>query len=139
MQYKVPQFIEHELKIVGPFTFKQFIFLAIAGIISLILFLTIAPTSFILWIIIASILMGSAIGLIYLQVGEVPLFVAIGKSFDFFAKPKIYIWKKKTYSPKLVLLSEPQKEVPVIPSRERSAKVAEKSRLQKLWTEIELK
>ncbi len=139
MQYKVPQFIEHELKIVGPLTFKQFIFISIAGTISLVLFFTIAETSFILWLIITSILMGTAIGLTFLQVEGFPLFIVIKKSIEFFAKPKIYIWKKKAFTPKLVLLSEPQKEVPVILTRGRTIKSAEKSRLKKLWNEIELK
>ncbi|MBZ1356648.1 MAG: PrgI family protein [Candidatus Nealsonbacteria bacterium] len=139
MQYKVPQFIEHELKIVGPLTFKQFIFISIAGTISLVLFFTIAETSFILWLIITSILMGTAIGLTFLQVEGFPLFIVIKKSIEFFAKPKIYIWEKKAFTPKLVLLSEPQKEVPVILTRGRTIKSAEKSRLKKLWNEIELK
>jgi len=31
MRYTVPQFIEHEAKIIGPLTFKQFTYLAMAG------------------------------------------------------------------------------------------------------------
>ena len=51
MQFQVPQFIETEDKIVGPFTLRQFIYVAGAGLGSVILYFSVATW---LWLILTS-------------------------------------------------------------------------------------
>ncbi len=48
MNFQVPQFIEHEAKIVGPFTLKQFMYVGAAGGISLVLYFSAPRLVFIL-------------------------------------------------------------------------------------------
>jgi len=136
MKFKVPQFIEHETHIIGSLTFKQFAFIAVGGGISMLLFYTIAERSFFLWAIITIIIMGSSAGLAFIQVQNIPIYMIILKSFEFIIKPKIYVWKKKTYLPKFISLNKVNIENT---KKETGLKSAEKSRLKKLWTEIELK
>jgi hypothetical protein len=44
MKFTIPQFIDYETKVIGPFTLKQFIFLVMAGAISVILYFTVRVT-----------------------------------------------------------------------------------------------
>jgi len=92
MQFTVPQFIEKEPKIVGPFTFKQFIFIGIAGGVCIFLYFTVPLPVF---IITAAILLTAAFALAFLKIKGIPLPAVIKNFFFFLFKPKIYLWKKK--------------------------------------------
>ena len=63
MEFVVPQFIERESKIIGPFNFKQSIFLGIAG--ALVLFLYFIIKSFWIFLIIAFFLVIGALALVF--------------------------------------------------------------------------
>ena len=104
MQFTVPKFIEHEAKIVGPFTFKQFIYVGIAGGISFVLYLTL-PNIFHV-IIVAVILIGGALALAFVKIEGRSLPTIIKDFFIFSSSPKLYIWKKKGLPPKF-LKTEP--------------------------------
>ncbi len=132
MEYIVPQFIEREPKIFGPFTFKQFIFIGSAGGISIFLYFTIK--SFALFLISAIILMGGAFALAFFKRGGFPLPKLIQNFFVFLAKPKIYLWGKKTIPPKIFSKTEKPEE-----EEESVLKIAEKSRLRNLYTLLETK
>jgi len=137
MEFTVPQFIEREPKIVGPFTFKQFIFIGIAGGICLFLFFTVPLYIF---IITAIILLGGAFALAFLKIGKTSLPVFIKNFFSFLFKPKVYLWKKKTSPPKFlrkekVKLKEKEEEI----EKESKLKVSTGSRLDELFTRLETK
>lgn len=136
MQFKVPQFIEHEAKIFGPLTFKQFIVVGSAGVISLIFFF-IFRDNFFLWIVISAIIIGISLSLVFMQVQGIPLITIIGKSIGFFMNSKRYIWKKKSFATKFTTKKEKEKDVLKI--KETPLKTAEGSKLKKLWSEIEIK
>lgn len=129
MQFTVPQFIEREPKIVGPFTFQQFIYLGTAGVISFVLYF-IVPFHY--FILITIILMLGALALALLKIGGRTLPTALKNFFFFFISPKIYLWGRKAISPKLIPKEKPEetKEAPVLT-------IAEKSQLKKLATKIE--
>lgn len=131
-QFTVPQFIEHEPKIVGPLTFKQFIFIGIAIAICFIFYFTLPFFVFILATII--IMLGGA-ALAFLKTGGRSLPVVLKNFFAFFLAPKIYLWKQKTGLPPKIMKATPQKiiEKSTVPS------VAGKSRLNTLSTQIETK
>jgi len=92
MQFQVPQFIETEDKIVGPFTLKQFMFIAGAGLGSAILYFTVVTW---LWMILTIILLGSAIGVAFIKVEGRPLGNVLLSAFGFYWKPQTYIWKSE--------------------------------------------
>lgn len=137
MEFTVPQFIEKEPKIVGPFTFKQFIFIGIAGGICLFLFFTV---SLFVFIILAIILLGGAFALAFLKIGKTSLPIFIKNFFSFLFKPKIYLWKKKTSPPKFLREEkvEEKKEEEEI-GEESKLKVSKGSKLDELFTKLETK
>lgn len=137
MEFTVPQFIEREPKIVGPFTFKQFIFIGIAGGVCLFLFFTVPLYIF---IIAAIVLLGGAFALAFLKIGKTSLPVFIKNFFAFLFKPKIYLWKKKTSPPKFlrkekVEVKEKEEEI----EEESKLKVSTGSKLDELFTRLETK
>lgn len=92
MQYQVPQFIEVEDKIFGPFTLSQFIYLA-GGVGFLVAMWLVLP----LWlaIIVGVPVAGLGAALAFLKVNERPLIATIESAFDYFFRPKLYVWEKK--------------------------------------------
>lgn len=136
MEFTVPKFIEQEAKIVGPLTFKQFVFVGIAGGISLFLYF-IVP--FFLFIIVLVVLLGSALALAFLKIGRTSLPELIVNFFTFIFRPRIYLWKKKTSPPKF--LAKEKEPIPGLrePEKEMKLKVSKGSRLDELFTRIETK
>jgi len=133
MRFTVPQFIEHEAKIVGPLTFKQFIFIGMAGAVGFILYFT-AP--FYIFLIACLILGGGAVALAFLKIGGRDLPTVLGNSLKFLISPKMYIWRKKEAPVRGFKKEEIKKEVP---EEGLPLKIAEKSQLKKLRTQIETK
>ncbi len=139
MQFKVPQFIEHEAKIFGPLTFKQFTVVGFAGVISLILFFILSD-NFFLWLIISAIIIGTSLSLVFIQVEGIPLITLIGKSIGFLTGPRTYIWKQKAFATRFMTKKRGKKEEEDITKiKETPLKTAEGSKLKKLWSEIEIK
>jgi len=95
MQFQVPQFIETEDKIVGPFTLRQFMYVAGAGLLSAILYFTIATW---LWLLLTLALIGGAIGAAFVKVEGRPLSNVILSALGFYWKPQTYIWKSEEQS-----------------------------------------
>lgn len=133
MRFTVPKFIEHEAKIVGPLTFKQFIFIGIAGAICFALYFTVP---FSIFLIASLVLGGGAIALAFLKIGGRSLPIIFGNFLKFSVSPRMYIWKK-TGAPIKVFRKEKIKKEEV--EEELPLKIAEKSQLKKLRTQIETK
>ncbi len=104
MQFQVPQFIDIEDKVIGPFTIKQFLYLAGAGLIIFILYRVLSLT---ITIILAIPIVVIALALGFYKPNNQP-FIALLKSFlGFLRKPDFYVWKKQFEKPKTM---EPEKE-----------------------------
>ena len=131
-QFTVPKFIEHEAKIVGPLTFKQFIYVGIAGAICFALYFTV---SFFIFILASIVIMLMGFALAFWQTGGRSL-PNVLKNFLFFSlTPKIYLWKKKSgLPPKIIEKKEELEETEEAPV----PKIVGKSRLKNLSTEIEI-
>lgn len=96
MQFKVPQFIDVEDKLFGPFTFKQFVYLAGgAGIIFIIS--KILP----LWIgIFLMIPVGIlSVLLVFYKVNEKPFIFYLQAGMEYLISSKLYIWKQRLVKP----------------------------------------
>lgn len=130
MRFTIPQFIEYEAKIVGPFTFRQFIFVGIAGAICFVFYFTLP---FSIFLISCLVLGGGALAFAFLRVGGRSLSRVLGSFLRFNLTPKIYIWRKIKIPIKIL-----KKEV-IKKEEELPLKIAEKSQLKKLRTRIETK
>ncbi len=96
MQFHVPQFIEVEDKIFGPFTFKQFIYLAggagMAFVVYKILdsFLPLVITLFFVIPIVAL-----AVAFAFYKINDKPFIYSVEAAFRYYLGEKLYIWKKE--------------------------------------------
>ena len=132
-QFTVPQFIEHEPKIVGPLTFKQFIFVGIAGAICFALYFT-GP--FFLFILLSIVIMLGGFALAFLKSGGRSLPVVLKNFFTFSSAPKMYLWKQKAGLPPKIIKAAP---APKETEKVSVPTIAGKSRLNELSTQIETK
>lgn len=95
MEFRVPQFIEHDPKLLGPFTLKQSIFVGGAFGGALLLYPFLAKQHFFLYILACAAMFGAAVALAFIKVEgqNVPV---VGKNFaNFSMNAKMYIWKRK--------------------------------------------
>jgi len=129
MRFTVPQFIDYEAKVIGPLTFKQFIVMAIAG---LICFVALLKTPVYIYIPVILIVGGGAAGLSLVKFkAQSPSTVL--KNFLFFkASPKIYLWKRKIIPTKVV-----RKKIEEKAEEESPLKIIRKSKLRDLSDKIE--
>ena len=135
MRFIVPQFIEHEAKIVGPLTFKQFIYVASGAAVC---FFVYQIASFYVFLSSCVVFGGGGLALAFLQINGRDLPTVLANLFKFNLGPKMYIWKKREV-PIRVLKKEP---IPTISKKDEEKeelplKIAEKSQLKKLRTTIE--
>ena len=93
MRFEVPQFIEVEDKIVGPLTWKQFIYVAGAAGIGLVLYLTLPFFFFILFAVPVVALAGF---LAFHQINNRPFSIFLESATQYMLGTKLYLWKKQT-------------------------------------------
>jgi hypothetical protein len=134
-QFTVPKFIEMEPKIIGPLTFKQFIFVGLAGAICFVLYFTLAKTSFFLFVMATIFLVGGSLILAFLKIDGRPIPLVLQNFFSFFLSSKIYLWKRKMSPPPIMKREGPKTEKEEAPT----PKIASKSRLKNLSAKIELR
>ncbi len=92
MQFQVPQFIDVEDKIIGPLTLRQFIYLAVAGGFSFILFFALQTW---LWIIITTILGMIAAAFAFIKMNGRSLGLILLAALKYAWQPKFYLWRRE--------------------------------------------
>lgn len=91
MQHKVPQFIEVEDKIFGPFTLKQFSYLAGGFGLSIIVWRTFSESSFVLFYI--APVVAFSLALTFLKPNGKPFINLVQSFLTFLIRPKKLFWK----------------------------------------------
>ncbi len=95
MQFQIPQFIEHDPKILGPFTAKQSIYIGLALGVCFFLYFTLGKSNFFLYIIVCGAVFGLALALAFWKVEGLNI-VDVSKNFvNYNANTKIYKWDRK--------------------------------------------
>ena len=91
MQFKVPQFLEIEDKIFGPFTFKEFVYLVGGAGICYILFKLLG-----IWLGAIPILLvaGFSLALTFYHPNGKPFLNMVESAIKFAMQSKLYIWKR---------------------------------------------
>ncbi|OGZ40418.1 MAG: hypothetical protein A3B04_02265 [Candidatus Portnoybacteria bacterium RIFCSPLOWO2_02_FULL_39_11] len=91
MRFNVPQFVDIEDTILGPLTLKQFFLLIASGLIFALLW-----WAFQLWfvLLIGVPMMLIIIAAIFIKVGGRSLPKVFMAWFNYWTKPRFYIWKK---------------------------------------------
>ena len=91
MRFQIPQFIEVEDKIFGPFTFKQFVYLA--GGVGIVFVIYRAFPLFLALLLIVPVVLFS-LGLAFYKVNDRPFILVVEASFKHLLRSKLYTWKK---------------------------------------------
>ncbi len=92
MQFEVPQFIEIEDKIFGPFTWRQFLYLSGGGGAAVVLFLV---TPFIVFILIGLPIGLLAAALAFYPINNRPFSYFIEAIYNYFRRHRLYLWQQK--------------------------------------------
>jgi hypothetical protein len=91
MQFKVPQFLDIEDKIFGPFTFREFAYLAGGAGLCFVFYKWLG----LLWGAIPILIMaGVSLMLTFYRPNGKPLIFMLESGFKFFTQDRLYIWKK---------------------------------------------
>lgn len=91
MQFKVPQFLDIEDKIFGPFTFREFVYLAGGAGLCFVIYKLLG----LLWGAIPILIMaGFSLALTFYKPNNKPFLNMLESSFKYFTQNKLYIWKK---------------------------------------------
>ncbi len=93
MRFEVPQFIEIEDKIFGPFTWKQFVYLGGGIGLAAVVFFTMP---FIVFILIGVPVGGLAVLLAFYPVNNRPFSAFLESMVYFYRNTRVYHWRKKT-------------------------------------------
>jgi|SRR3989344_8452547 len=92
MRYQVPQFIEVEDKVIGPFTVKQFVYLVGGAGMSFIVW-TFIP--FYLALVIIAGIIPLSLALAFYKINNKPFIDFLESAFMFYTRKNLYIWKKE--------------------------------------------
>lgn len=128
MQFQVPQFIDIEDKVIGPFTIKQFLYLLMAGVVIFVLYkmLNLFAT-----IILGIPVVAIALSLAFIKINNQPFINIIKNFLGFLKKPDFYVWKKplgKEKQPEII-----KKE----PAKTKTKPIA-KENLQEIGWKVEI-
>lgn len=97
MQFKVPQFLDIEDKIFGPFTFSEFIYLAGGAGICFFLFKLLGWTFGIIPMVAVASL---SLALTFYKPNNKPFVDMMESAITYFAGDKLYIWQRKRLTKK---------------------------------------
>ncbi len=123
MQFQVPQFIDIEDKIVGPFSLKQFGYLAAAALLIFILFFILKTA---LWIIVAIPIALFAAALALVKYNGRPLPYLILSIFRHFWRPRFYLWQHKRPAAPAPAITVPNIKLPKPVAKEVTMRMARK-------------
>ncbi|OGM99639.1 MAG: hypothetical protein A3B91_03875 [Candidatus Yanofskybacteria bacterium RIFCSPHIGHO2_02_FULL_41_29] len=103
MKFQVPQFIATETRLIGPFTLKQFLWLAGGGMVIFLLFITLNQLVFFIAAIpVAAIF----ISLAFVKINETPLMNYALYGIMYLTNPKRYVFKKEESELQEIVLSD---------------------------------
>lgn len=113
MRHQLPQFINIEDKVFGPFTFKQFIYLAGGAGLAYVLW-RLLPT--IVAVIVVIPVVAFALALAFYKVNNRPFIDTVQAAFTHTLKTKFYLWRRRT-----VTEEEKKKLAAKVPTPPKSA------------------
>lgn len=113
MQFRVPQFIDIEDKVFGPFTLKQFGYMAGAGGLSFLIW-TFIPIKFLAVLVIMPVA-SLFLALAFVKFNNRPFGELLENAFTYYTNPKLYTWTQPKAEnkgdPINQVVTETQKEI----------------------------
>ena len=109
MRYQVPQFVDIEDKIIGPFTLKQFITYVVAVMLLVPVYLA---SDLSLFITVALPTLGLAALFAHFKLHGKSLFTVISQAITFFTRGQLFIWRRTSTLKPLKITGEEYDEFP---------------------------
>lgn len=109
MQFQVPQFIDVEDKVVGPFTWKEFVYLAGGAGVCVLSFKIFS--SFFIALIVAAPFAGLALMLTFYKVNDRPFINIFQSMLSYFLSRKLYIWQQPKQDPNKKAIESTKQEI----------------------------
>ena len=97
MQFKVPQFLDIEDKIFGPFTFSEFVYLAGGAGLCYVLY---KALGLLLGFLPIAAVAGLAIALVFYKPNGKPFIDMIESGLKYTLQSKLYVWQQKNHQKK---------------------------------------
>lgn len=107
-QFQVPQFIEREAKLIGPFTLKQSFLLGAGGAMLFVLWFIVEKWLFLILAFPIALLM---MLLAFLKINGRPLVDFFASFFSFFISPQLFIWQKRREDAKHIKKKNPREVI----------------------------
>lgn len=112
MQFKVPQFIDVEDKLFGPFTFFQFAYMVGGGGMAFIIYKMLPFWAAILPII---IVISFTLLLVFYKINNKPFAYYLQAGLSYLISSKLYIWKQRLVKPNSIQDVEIPQQTSVVP------------------------
>lgn len=106
MRFIVPQFIDVEDKVIGPFSFKQFLYLAGGGGLAFSLYKLLPG---LIAIPLALAVAALALALTFYKINGKPFVFILQAFFSYAIQSKLYLWRQRVYKQEKVLKQEETK------------------------------
>lgn len=132
MRFEVPQFIEVEDKIFGPFTWKQFIYIAGGAGALIVLYLS---TPFWIFALIGIPIAAFSGFLAFHRINNRPFSLYLESAFRYFTNARLYLWKRQREQ---VIRGEATPVTPMPQETNPEGEVARRQRLNSLSRQLEL-
>ncbi len=113
MQFRVPQFIDIEDKLFGPFTFRQFVYMVGGGGLIYIVY-KLLPIWISIFIIIPVALLSFL--LVFYKINEKPFIYYLQAAVSYAISSKLYLWKQRLVKPGDNKEEQAPAQVSVIPT-----------------------
>ncbi len=95
MQFKVPQFLDIEDKIFGPFTFSEFVYLAGGAGLCYVLFKLLG---FFVGFVPILLVGGFSLALVFYRPNGKPFINMVENSISYYTQNRLYVWKRQDRS-----------------------------------------
>ncbi len=128
MQFKVPQFLDIEDKIFGPFTFRQFVYLAGGAGICFVLFRLLG---FMIGFIPIAAVAAFSWALAYYRPNNKPFINMLESSIKYAAGSKLYIWQRRRNQSKG---RQEAASTPVMDMRDREPRLTQSKLRDLAWS-----
>lgn len=112
MQFRVPQFIDIEDKLFGPFTFRQFVYMVGGGGLIYIVY-KLLP----IWVSIFIIIPVAVLSflLVFYKINEKPFIYYLQAAVNYAISSKLYLWKQRLVKPSENKEEKAPEQVSVVP------------------------
>ncbi|MFC1632615.1 PrgI family protein [Patescibacteria group bacterium] len=126
MQYEVPQFIEVEDKIIGPFTIRQFLTMVVGAVALAILYFMLPMIAFIIMGIPVVVFVG-ALG--FLKINGRPFYFFLAHLTGYIYHPRLRVWRR---DPTLPAVKAKQSDKETLEAQERKTKKLPRTGIERL-------